>query len=727
MVAKRIIINTKQRLIAFCRLFCTFSRKKHYLRAVNGTNTTAMIKKLLICAIACITFTTALADEGMWLPSLIKERIKEMRKMGFKLKADDIYSNEKASLKDAVVQFGGGCTGEFISGEGLLLTNHHCGYGSIQKLSSVEHDYLTYGYWAKSRSEELPVPGLTVSLLVKMEDVTSRLAAGEKKEDIIAEATKQGKGYRASVEPMYYGNQFYLFVYCTYRDVRLVGAPPSSIGKFGGDTDNWIWPRHTGDFSVFRVYADANNEPADYSPENRPYRPKRHFAISARGIEEGDFTMIYGFPGNTQEYVTSDAVEYVAAVSNPMKIALRTIRLDIISEAQAKDAAVRIAYAAKHANIANAWKKWQGESLGLKNLGTAQKKRKYEEEFAAWAASREEYAHLLDSIKAAYKSISPGYFARELFNESIGGIEAFQFAYWMYTSTKGEEKFPADRQAKGRSRYLKDYNMEIDQAIAERMIEEFMERMPKENIPAELAEAVKAKGGARSFAAYLFEESELLTKYPLTKDEIAADPFVQFAAWMEPLIQENRKYAYRNISNVPAVEKWYKPYMQALREWDKERAFYPDANFTLRVAYGTVAGYENADGEYHTHLTTLDGVIAKDNPAIYDYNIPQELRDIYEKKDYGRWSIEKNGKPTIPVCFLATNHTSGGNSGSPVINGKGELTGINFDRTWRSTMSDIEFDPTICRNISVDIRFVLFVMDRLGGAGYLLEEMDIKR
>ena len=375
-----------------------------------------MIKKFLLCALACITFTTATADEGMWLPSLIKERVKDMRKKGFKLKADDVYSTTKPSLKDAVMQFGGGCTGEFVSGEGLLLTNHHCGYASIQKLSSVEHDYLTDGYWAKSRAEELHVPGLTVSLLVKMEDVTDRLAAGETARGIIEKET-EGNGCTAEIKPIYYGNQQMLYVYRTYRDVRLVGTPPSSIGKFGGDTDNWVWPRHTGDFSIFRVYANAGNEPADYSENNVPYRPARHFEVSTKGIDEGDFTMIYGFPGNTQEYVTADAVDYVAKMANPMKIALRTIRLDIISEAQAKDVATRIAYAAKHANIANAWKKWQGESLGLERLGTAEKKRAYEAEFAAWATDKPQYANLLDSMHAAYNEVIPHYFERELFNE----------------------------------------------------------------------------------------------------------------------------------------------------------------------------------------------------------------------------------------------------------------------------------------------------------------------
>ena len=684
-----------------------------------------MIKRFLLCAIACITFTTATADEGMWLPSLIKERIKEMRKKGFKLKADDVYSDKKASLKDAVMQFGGGCTGEFVSAEGLLLTNHHCGYASIQKLSSVEHDYLTDGYWAKSRAEELHVPGLTISILEKIEDVTDRITAGESKESIITQA-KQGKGCRASIESMYYGNQHYLFVYRVYNDVRLVGAPPSSIGKFGGDTDNWIWPRHTGDFSMFRVYADANNEPADYSADNVPYRPKRHFPISTKGVKEGDFTMIYGFPGNTQEYVTADAVEYVAEVSNPMKIALRTIRLDIISEAQSKDVATRIAYAAKHASIANAWKKWQGESLGLERLGTADKKRAYEKNFATWAADKPQYTTLLDSMHAAYEMAIPGYYARELFNETIAGIEVYNFAAWLVAQHSKGEKLTADVQVIGRQYYLKDYRVQIDKTIATHMIAEFIKRMPVENIPQELTAAIENHGGVEPFVENLYDKTQLITKYPLTTEEILNDPMVQFATWFVPQVNRNREYAYRNLSNVPTIEKWYKEYMQALREWDKERAFYPDANFTLRVSYGTICGYENVDGEYHTHLTTLDGIMAKDNPEIYDYNIPQVLRDIYAEKDYGRWGIEKNGKQTIPVCFLANNHTSGGNSGSPVINGKGELVGINFDRTWRSTMSDIEFDPSICRNISVDIRYVLFVIDRIGGASYLFEEMDLK-
>lgn len=680
-----------------------------------------MIKRLILSAMACLAIATAFADEGMWLPTHIKERIKDMRKMGFKLKADDIYSADKPSLKDAVVQFGGGCTGEFISDQGLLLTNHHCGYSSIQKLSSVEHDYLTYGYWAQSMEEELPVPGLTVSLLVSMEDITERLANGENSADIIAAATK-GEGCRASIESQYYGNQHVLYVYQTYRDVRLVGAPPSSIGKFGGDTDNWMWPRHTGDFSIFRVYAGSDNQPADYSKENIPYHPKRHFKISTKGVQEGDFTMIYGFPGNTQEYVISNAVEYVANVSNPMKIALRTQRLETITEAQAKDPAVRIAYAAKHANIANAWKKWQGESLGLERLGTIEKKQRYEADFAAWAAEKPQYATLLDSMRAAYTNTAKGYFVRELFNESVGAIEAYGIARRLRNAAQNMSK--EELQAT-HEKLLTDYNQQIDRTIATQMLTEFMVRMPKEYIPQALTDGIDSRGGIKEYTDSLYNNTKILGTTLPDKEQLLADPMLEFEKLFNDIVRKNSAYAYRNISNVPVIEKWYKAYMQALREWDSDRAFYPDANFTLRVAYGTVCGYENVDGEYHTHLSTLDGVIAKENPEIYDYDIPQALRDTYKNKSYGQWSIDKNGKPTVPVCFLASNHTSGGNSGSPVINGKGELVGINFDRTWRSTMSDIEFDPTICRNISVDIRYVLFIMDRIGHAQYLLNELGV--
>ena len=669
-----------------------------------------MKRKVLLTLLLCSFIFTASADEGMWLPSLISSRIKDMRSKGFRLTEKDIYDINRASLKDAVVLFGRGCTGELISPEGLLLTNHHCGYGAIQALSSLEHDYLTYGFWAQSRQGELPCEGLEVSFLVRMEDVTDRIATGQSEKEIIAAACKEGKGFYAQIENMYYGNQKFLFVYRRFTDVRLVGTPPSAIGKFGGDTDNWIWPRHTGDFSVFRIYAGADNEPADYSPQNKPYRPKRHFPISTKGVKEGDFTMIYGFPGNTQEYVISDAVDYIYNISDPMKIALRTKRLEIITNAQESDPKIRIQYAAKHASIANAWKKWQGEVLGIKRLGTLEKKLRYEQEFASWAASRPEYCHLLDSMKAAYNRNRGPYYIGELYAETVMTLELPKMAAMA---------------AAGKSvvQLHKDFNLEVDRALAKAMLAEFVRLMPEGKLPEALEVKVAQFGSTDAYIDHIYNNSlcrEAATAAQCDK----SDPAAEFYAIVRK--EYPSQYRVRNLSNLAEIQRWYRPYLKALMEWDGKRSFYPDANLTLRVAYGSVAGYEYADGEWHVPQTTIDGIIAKDNPEIYDYNVPQRLRDIYQSKDYGRHGVMIDGRKSVPVCFLATNHTTGGNSGSPIINGRGELIGINFDRTWRSTMSDVEFDPTICRNISVDIRYVLFVIDRIGGASYLFDEMTLK-
>ena len=422
----------------------------------------------LILLSLCVGFS-AFADEGMWLPSLISSRIDDMRSKGFRLTAEDVYSVNRASMKDAVVLFGRGCTGEIVSKQGLLLTNHHCGHSSIQRLSSVEHDYLLDGFWALSREQELPCEGLTVSILERMEDVTDRISAGESAESIVKEAEASGKGLGASVERMYYGNQYFLFVYKVFRDVRLVGAPPSALGSFGGNTDNWIWPRHTCDFSVFRIYAGPDNEPAAYSPENRPYVPRRSFPISTRGIREGDFTMIYGFPGNTQQYIISDAVDYVQHRSDPMKIALRTQRLDIMGEAQKASAEVRIKYANKYVSVANAWKKWQGEVLGLERLGTVDSRRRYEAEFEQWAADRPEYAGLLDSMRAAYAAVTEPYFESELYRESVGAIEVLNFVDRLAAINASEKLTGEEKAAKIetlRRAFYKDYEPDVDRDLA---------------------------------------------------------------------------------------------------------------------------------------------------------------------------------------------------------------------------------------------------------------------
>lgn len=675
------------------------------------------------------------ADEGMWLPALISQRIGDMQEKGFRLSAEDIYSVNQASLKDAVVLFGRGCTGELISSEGLLLTNHHCGYGQIQKHSSVEHDYLKDGFWAMSRSEELPNEGLTVSFLDRMEDVTDIVLKGcgegmsEAGRDslvkansaaIVREVTSEGKGLRATVEAMYYGNIYYLFVYREFSDIRLVGAPPSSVGKFGGDTDNWMWPRHTGDFSIFRIYADKDNDPAPYSEDNVPYTPKKYFRISLDGVHEGDFTFVYGFPGSTQEYIMSEGVRYVSEISDPHKIALRTKRLDIQKKYMENDQAVRIQYASKNAGVANAWKKWQGEMKGIGRLGTAVSKKEYEDGFAAWAKGTE-YDGILDALDSSYALAIPYMFARDYFIETAATVELARFAQEIAKLNAGHAD--AGRITAQSEKFYKDYCLPIDKECFVAVMEEFGRNVPREFIPEYFTCMMQRYGSVENWADSLFASSIFADKCnaDLLSDSIAVanDPAtvfsMEFGKWYSRDIYPEYVRLNREITLL------YRDYMRGQMEFEPEKAFYPDANLTLRVAYGHVAGYSPYDGVYYMPYSTLDGIIEKDNPEIYDYNIPQQLRDIYAGKDYGKWT--EDGK--VPVCFIATNHTSGGNSGSPVINSDGNLVGINFDRVWEGTMSDIAFDPDYCRNICLDIRYVLFIIDRLAGAGHLLDEMEM--
>ena len=716
--------------------------------------------KRLILAITLAAFAcgTAKADEGMWLPSLISQRIGDMQEKGFKLNAEDIYDINQASLKDAVVLFGRGCTGEVISSEGLLLTNHHCGYGQIQQHSSVEHDYLKDGFWAMSRAEELPNKGLTVSFLERMEDVTDQVLKGytsDMTEDqrvaivkksskaIIDEVTKEGNGLRATVEALYYGNQYFLFLYREYSDIRLVGAPPSSIGKFGGDTDNWMWPRHTGDFSMFRIYADKNNNPAPYSEENVPYKPKKYFKISTKGVQEGDFTFIYGFPGRTQEYIHSEGVRYIEEIGDPHKINLRTLRLDIQKKHMSESQKVRIQYSSKNASVANAWKKWQGEVKGIKKMKTVQKKQEFEQAFDAWARGGE-FDGVVGKIAKIYEQLEPYAFATDYYNETARTIEMANFAAGIYAAyvqdkESGELSFNSKKAAASAESFYKDWYLPIDKESFVAVMTEFDKNVPAEFKPEYFKAQMKKHGNAQKWADELFSKSifadrskleklfkENASLKTLAKDRkaIEKDPATvfarEFAKWYDSDVKPHATRLNQDLQL--AYRDYMRGQMVYCRTQRVPKAFYPDANLTLRVAYGHIKGYSPADAIYYKPSSTMKGIIQKDNPDIFDYNIPQRFRDVYAAKDFGRWTDESG---EVPVCFIATNHTTGGNSGSPVINADGNLIGLNFDRVWEGTMSDIVFDPEICRNISLDVRYVLFTIEKIGGAGYLIDEMTL--
>ena len=717
-----------------------------------------MKRIILTITLAALACGTAKADEGMWLPSLISQRIGDMQEKGFKLNAEDIYDINQASLKDAVVLFGRGCTGEVISSEGLLLTNHHCGYGQIQQHSSVEHDYLKDGFWAMSRAEELPNKGLTVSFLERMEDVTDQVLNGytaDMTEDqrvaivkknskaIIDEVTKEGNGLRATVEALYYGNQYFLFLYREYSDIRLVGAPPSSIGKFGGDTDNWMWPRHTGDFSMFRIYADKDNNPAPYSEDNVPYKPKKYFKISTKGVQEGDFTFIYGFPGRTQEYIHSEGVRYIEEIGDPHKINLRTLRLDIQKKHMSESQKVRIQYSSKNASVANAWKKWQGEVKGIKKMKTVQKKQEFEQAFDAWARGGE-FDGVVGKIAKIYDELEPYAFAADYYSETARTIEMANFAAGIYSAyvqdkESGELSFNSKKAAASAESFYKDWYLPIDKECFVAVMTEFDNNVPSEFKPEYFKAQMKKYGNAQKWADELFSKSifadrskleklfkEDASQKTLAKDRKAVekDPAtefaLEFAKWHDSDVKPHTTRLNQDLQL--AYRDYMRGQMVYCRTQRVPKAFYPDANLTLRVAYGHIKGYSPADAIYYKPSSTMKGIIQKDNPDIFDYNIPQRFRDVYAAKDFGRWTDETG---EVPVCFIATNHTTGGNSGSPVINADGNLIGLNFDRVWEGTMSDIVFDPEICRNISLDVRYVLFTIEKIGGAGYLIDEMTL--
>ncbi len=690
------------------------------------------------------------ADEGMWIPMLMeKYNIAAMQEAGLSLSAEDIYSINQDCLKDALVIFGGGCTGEMISADGLLLTNHHCGYGAIQRHSSIENDYLTDGFWAMSREEELPNERLSVTFLRYMQDVTLEMEEGitgeldaeevlqrmELNMKKLIEGATEGNHYSALVRPFYYGNAYYMFVYEAFTDVRLVGAPPESIGNFGADPDNWMWPRHTGDFSVFRVYANEENKPAAYDTSNRPYKPRKHLEIAAGGVKEGDFTMVMGYPGSTTQYLYSAAVRSMLETSLPLKIELRTTRLEIMDRYMRADDVVRIQYASKYRRVSNAWKKWQGIILGLNRMHAVDVKLAEEEEFRTWLEADGErimkYDGVLDEFARIYKEMEPYEMAMDMMNESIMTIELFRQASRIERMmSQGASRERIEQQMEG---FYKNYYRPVDQEICAAMLEAYFSQMPASFYPA-VAEEIngKYKGDFSRFTESMYDRTvfnqpekfrKLMDKYAKDSEKgilsLRKDPVVAVVNQFTDLLMAEAGPVYGKLEDL--LDRNYKIYMAALLEKEQDKLLYPDANFTMRFTYGKVDGYKPQDGVEYGYYTTLAGVMDKADEGMIDYVVPDKLRDLYEAKDYGKYGM--NG--TMPVCFIASNHTSGGNSGSPVMDADGRLIGINFDRNWEGTMSDVHYDPSLCRNITVDIRYVLFIIDKFAGADYLLDEMDI--
>ena len=718
------------------------------------------MKKLFLTTIAIILFSSIVrADEGMWIPALLQRNEAEMQAMGMKITADDIYSINHSSMKDAVVLFGGGCTGEIVSDQGLLLTNHHCGYGWIQRHSTVEHDYLTDGFWAMTMEEELPCPGLTVTMLKNMVDVTDKVLEGVTdqttdeeraqlvKENIkkLVEETEKTTEYKVTVESFYQGNQYFLMYNEIFKDIRMVGAPPSNIGKFGGDTDNWVWPRHTGDFSIFRVYVDKDGKPAEYSEENVPYKPDYHFTISLKGVEKDDFTFVFGYPARTNEYLPSVAVNQEANVIYPVVVDLRTQILDIYNKYQEKDAKVRIQYASKHAGLGNGWKKWMGVIEGIRSFKGIEKKRAFETAYNDWcmqARNRMKYMHALRDFTPVYEEYEKYRMATTYMTEAGFSIELISYAASfaelgeVTKDTPQEEIDNIISSLKAETKaFFKDYYQPIDEEVAVTMLEAYRAAQPEDFRPEILNEIDKKyKGDVKAYVDYLFKKSiftseenvnKLLDGFkPAKAKKLMKDPAIVAYNSMYEFYRDNVKDKSKEcndrINNLRRV--YMEGQMKMIPEVYPERNLYPDANFTLRVTYGKVGGFKPKDAVTYRHFTTLDGIMQKENPDIYDYVVTDRLHELYDAKDYGRYA-DKDG--SMHVAFIAGNHTTGGNSGSPILNAEGQLLGLNFDRTWEGTMSDLVYDPSICKNISVDIRYVLFLIDKYAGCTRLIDEMTI--
>lgn len=714
------------------------------------------MKKILICFLVVVTIAlsriAAYADEGMWLPQLLQVLNEaDMKKKGMKISAADIYSINKGSLKDAIVSFGGFCTAEVISEKGLLLTNHHCGFDAIQNHSSLQNNYIKNGFWAKRFDEELPNPSLTATFIVRIDDVTEivlknvakslsekeRQPLIEKNINNLKNTVNKEAHQEVLIRSFFEGNKYFLFITETYRDVRLVGAPPSSIGNFGKDTDNWMWPRHTGDFSLFRIYAGKDNKPADYSPENVPYKPKRALNISLDGVSENDFTMVFGFPGRTNEYLHSSAVAQIMNVNDPAKIAIRAKALGIMDEYMRGDEQIKIQYAAKYASIQNAYKKWQGEVLGLKKSKAVDKKKAYEAEFEkrvnANADLKAKYGTLLTELDAAYATLEPLGYARDYYNEIMNKIELIGVGSQLISLVNGYEKSGLEgyRSSLGKvtatlDGLYKEYNATVDASLFEGLMDMYIKNQKADAVADYLKNATKSSDikafTQRIYSNSFFDNGDVVMQL-LSQPADSVVKAIKADPAYELFVAVSNNYITNVSPNLSIatnrVNQLQRTYMQAQMEVFKEKKFYPDANSTLRVTYGNVKGYEPKDAVQYNFYTYLDGVMEKYVPGDYEFDVPAKLIELYKKKDFGSYGV--NGKQ--PVCFIAANHTTGGNSGSPALDAYGNLIGLNFDRVWEGTMSDINYDMSICRNIMVDIRYVMFIVDKFADAQNIISEL----
>ena len=715
------------------------------------------MKKIISIITAMTIFAgSVFADEGMWLlPLLEKMNGKAMKELGCELTPKQIYDINHTSLKDAIVQFGGGCTGEIVSAEGLLLTNHHCGYGNIQKLSTVEHDYLKDGYWAMNRSEELPCEGLTVTFLEYMQDVTKALEKAEKKarkefkddeakvmqavnqaaENLINEAKKNNPHCSVDIQSFYNSNVYYLIVYKTYEDVRFVGAPPSSIGKFGADTDNWMWPRHTGDFSMFRVYMAPDGSPAEYAPENVPLKAKNHLKISMSGVQEGDYTMIMGYPGRTTRFQTSPELKFQIE-QNDIRIAARTIRQDVMLEDMLADPKVKIQYASKYSGSSNGWKKWQGMKLAFDKLDIIGRAEQEEAEFTKWVnAKKKRQEKYGTAVQDLANSVEAGRDANNAFTkafESVYKIELTNFALTMNILASRAIRNGKDTTAALEEAYnaiaaqYADYSAGTDRKVAKALMKHYRDIAEPENYLKNLPEDF-ATMDIDAFVDSMFDNSAFTSAETL-KAAIAEkgtgvfeDPAVKTGM---SIYNECLQAQMLTMASEEALAKARQVYTAGLLEWKDGEPSYPDANFTMRYTYGTVGGYSPKDAVVYKHYTTLDGVMEKEDPDNWEFVVPEKLKELWKNKDYGQYGTA-DGK--MVTCFLSNNDITGGNSGSPIMNARGELIGLAFDGNWESMSSDVMFEPDLQRCINVDIRYVLFIIDKFGGAGHLVEEMDIVR